>query len=194
MKTVIVAVVALLLVLSLVVPAFAHAVLLGSDPEAGEMLPMTEQVSLTFNEEINPEFVTVVVEGPDGDVAAGAPEVEGTVVTQEISPTSSGEHLIIYRVVSQDGHPVDGELTFILTDVPAPVPTQTPEPTAAETATETQTPETTETPAEATATPEVELIDSGPGWPLGVLATVGIVLVALIAGGAVFWNSRRDSD
>ncbi|MDO5504179.1 MAG: copper resistance protein CopC, partial [Actinomycetia bacterium] len=114
-------VIALLIVAALILPmAMGHAMLLSSSPQDGEQLGSTEEVSLTFNEDISPDFVQLEVRGPDGVVSVADPTVDGAVVTQPIEPTSAGEHVLSYRVVSADGHPVSGEVTFELTDVAAP--------------------------------------------------------------------------
>lgn len=195
MKTAVVAVLALLLVFALVVPAFAHAQLIGSTPADDSSVATAETVTLTFNENVSPDFVTVLVDGPDGDVTAGDPTVEGPVVTQAIAPTTSGEHTVAYRVVSTDGHPVTGEITFTLTDVPEQTAEPTAEPGAAPTAEPSPepSPEPSDEPADETpteeATPEPEdsvTDDDGFTWPLGVLATVGILALALIVGVVVY--------
>ena len=67
----------------------------------------SDQVVLTFNEAVNPDFVAVRVAGPDGDEADGTPAVEGPTVTQPLTaPLAAGEHTVTYRVVSV-GRPPD---------------------------------------------------------------------------------------
>ena len=119
LRTAATVVIALLLIAGLVAPAFAHAQLLASDPADGAALPTTDRVVLTFNEDINPDFVQVVVSGPDGDLTLVGATVEGALVTQPMTPTSSGDHTLTYRVVSADGHPISGRIGFTLTDVPS---------------------------------------------------------------------------
>jgi methionine-rich copper-binding protein CopC len=97
-----------------IAPASAHATLIGSDPKDGatvEKLP--GEVSLEFNEEVAaPAFVEVTAS--DGtDVGSGDPEVLGDVVTLPLAPEGpAGTYTLAFRVVSADGHPVSGELTF----------------------------------------------------------------------------------
>lgn len=196
-KRIVVAVIALLVAFSLIVPALAHAQLLDSDPADGQTLPMTQSVSLTFNEEVSPDFVTVIVEGPSGeDVTVGEPEVDRGVVTQPIDPTDNGVHELTYRVVSQDGHPVSGQITFTLTDVPAPTPSPT-EPTTEPT---TVAPEPTGdvAPTDPATTgdhgADHDSDDGGFTWPLGVMATLGILALAVIAGAVAYLTTRRDRD
>jgi methionine-rich copper-binding protein CopC len=189
-------VIALLVIAAMVAPAvLAHAQLLSSDPANGASLATTDAVSLTFNEDINSDFVQIVAEGPQGDVADGDPVVAGPVVTQPIAPTVSGAHTVTYRVVSADGHPVSGSVVFTLTEV-APE-TATAEPTAAAPTTGTAT-DQPETPAPATPVSNDEAVASATGadeeeggstaWlVVGAVAALGVV------GGGIAWaaHSRR---
>jgi hypothetical protein len=55
----------------------------------------------------------VIVTAPDGtSVARGAPRVDGPVVSQDITSGPDGTYTMAYRVVSEDGHPLAGEITF----------------------------------------------------------------------------------
>jgi hypothetical protein len=78
---------------------------------------MPSEVVLTFNEEIS-EPAYVVVRTPDGTTYEdGLPVVDENTVTQAVVDSgSSGRHVIAYRVVSADGHPVVGEFEFTVAD------------------------------------------------------------------------------
>jgi methionine-rich copper-binding protein CopC len=107
------------------VPAQAHNELLSSTPTEGDHLAAAPVVvELKFAEATDPRFVKIAATGPDGtSVAAGGPRVSGAVVRQPISASAaSGKYTVTYRVVSKDGHPVQGTLTFSAT---APTPTST---------------------------------------------------------------------
>ena len=104
-----------------------HASLLGSTPKDGSTVDTAGEVVLEFNEDVDETFVEVTVEGPDGSEVQGEPEVDGRAVTQALSSDlPAGEHRVTYRVVSTDGHPVSGTLTFTSTVAPG----QSAEPTA----------------------------------------------------------------
>ena len=133
-------VVTLIIIIAFVVvavaPAFAatpaglalHAQLLGSSPKDGSTVATAEQVVLTFNEDVDPTFVKVSVKGPDGSETAGKPTVADREVTQALAADlPAGEHVVTYRVVSTDGHPVSGSVTFTSTQAPA---SATPSPTS----------------------------------------------------------------
>lgn len=80
-----------------------------------------QQVDLVFAERLDPKFTTIAVTAP-GDTAAvaGAPAVSGTRATQTLQPgLPAGEYTVAYRVVSVDGHPVQGSFTFTVTAAPA---------------------------------------------------------------------------
>ena len=80
-------------VVAFVAPAFAsgsaaalpmHARLSSSTPADGATVKTADQVVLTFNEDVNPDFVAVKVTGPDGPETDGDPSVDGRTVTQAL--------------------------------------------------------------------------------------------------------------
>lgn len=96
-------------------PASAHARLVASSPAAGgtaRVAPPT--VSVTFDEAVQSSFALVSVVGANGGrLDTGAPRVAGAVVTQRVVPLPApGSYHVSYRVVSDDGHPVTGALSF----------------------------------------------------------------------------------
>lgn len=95
--------------------AAAHSVMLSIDPQdGGEVENSPEQVVLTFNEEINQNFVTVAVttEGDTTNRVAGEPTVSGETVTAQVEDLAPGSYTVGYRVTSADGHVVSGSSTF----------------------------------------------------------------------------------
>ncbi|MGH3612372.1 MAG: copper resistance CopC family protein [Pseudonocardia sp.] len=113
--------------------AVAHTRLLSSDPADGTSLAAApEQVSLTFNEAMQPGFSTISVVGPDGATwQAGDVTVDGPRVSIGLRPLGpAGRYEIGYRVVSNDGHPVTGNLSFTLADPGPGAATSAPTPAA----------------------------------------------------------------
>lgn len=106
---------ALLLLLALLQPsvALAHASLIASAP-ADDALVMRAppSVRLTFNEEI--EVLSVnLIDATGAITPAKAIEPIGTsLVVTPASPLGDGAHVVSWRVISADGHPVGGSLTF----------------------------------------------------------------------------------
>lgn len=96
--------------------ASAHSSLIGSTPAEGERFEKAPaHVSLTFDEEIRDDDVNqVAVTGPGGGQWAQGPvQVSGSVVIAPLRPLGpAGEYTVGYRVVSADGDPVTGEITF----------------------------------------------------------------------------------
>ncbi|MFD1933781.1 copper resistance protein CopC [Nonomuraea mangrovi] len=101
-----------------VAPAQAHNVLTGSDPKEGAALPSApEQVTLEFDQPARQGFAQVTVTGPDGGRwEAAQATVNGSKVTARLRPLGpAGAYVIGYRILSADGHPVSGKVTFTLT-------------------------------------------------------------------------------
>ncbi|MBB4929469.1 hypothetical protein F4561_000289 [Lipingzhangella halophila] len=128
---------ALLLGLAAAPAALAHNTLISSSPEDGETLDSApEEVTLTFSDEVQSGDGTaggtqddgaasegsegsanaIVVTGPGGETyEEGEVRVDGDTASIGLGPLeAAGEHTIAYRVVSADGHPVEDELTFTL--------------------------------------------------------------------------------
>lgn len=107
------------------VPASAHAAMVSTDPGDGERLTTAPaKVTLEFNENIaSPAFI--VITAPDGTrVRTGSIEAVDKTVTTTVAPVDmKGTYSMSYRVVSTDGHPVEGGTTFVVTTgkVAAPV-------------------------------------------------------------------------
>lgn len=105
---------ALGLVVAVPTTALAHDVLQSTNPRDGASLAqLPKEVTLTFEEAPLQLGSQVVVTGPSGPAASGAPKIEGNVVTQALSPTApAGDYTVSYRVSSDDGHPVTGTFRF----------------------------------------------------------------------------------
>lgn len=95
-------------------PAAAHARLEASSPKDGSTLTATPpEIMLRFNEPIKDGLNQVSVKSGSTDVTDGDLEIEGNTVYQPIkSSLKSGSYTVTYRVVSADGHPISGSLSF----------------------------------------------------------------------------------
>ena len=160
-------------------PAFAHTRLESSDPaDKSSVDTAPASVSLTFNEDISAEFASISVVGPDGtNYATGPVSAAGGQVGTAVSPLGpAGAYEIGYRVVSDDGHPVQGKLTFTLT-TPGPgpaasAPTVAPAPTA-----QAGPPATTAVDPQASTRPS----EGAPIWPWLVGAVILVAVGAAVA-------------
>jgi copper resistance protein C len=110
---------AVALLLGPVGSAAAHDVLVGSTPAQDAAVgPAPAGVSLEFSEAPQSLGTAVVVTGPDGaPVSDGAPELDGTAVTQPLAEDlPAGTYTVDWRVTSADGHPLSGTFTFDVTE------------------------------------------------------------------------------
>ncbi|WP_165821174.1 FixH family protein [Nocardioides gansuensis] len=119
----------LLAVVSTAPPAAAHATLLSTDPVDGAVLAESPGAA-TFSFD---EPVTVAADAVRVFDAAGEP-VESTATTRDRVMTvdlpdelADGSYVVAWRVVSADGHPVAGSLTFAVGE---PSPRVEPPPVA----------------------------------------------------------------
>jgi methionine-rich copper-binding protein CopC len=109
-------------------PAGAHDRLVGSTPADGATLvAVPTTVDLTYSDDILPTGVVVEVRDPAGaNRAVGTPTVAGRRVSVAVDPAApGGAYTVAWRVVSSDGHPIEGGFGFALA-LPAPAPTATP--------------------------------------------------------------------
>ena len=190
--------------------AFAHADLQVSTPEDGESLEIApEEVRLTFSEELFEELVEISILDAAGDLYSTI-EVEQTpppgtdVIFPWPTQAPPGEYSIAYRVVSADGHPVTGTISFSYAAT-APEPS-TPEPSTPEPAPSDSTPSAeSSTPAtspaasspiasapsssSATESSTSSSTDSLSGTPLVILGVV--LLLGVIATSAIIVRARR---
>jgi copper resistance protein C len=124
--------------------AMAHTELILSTPDDGSHLTaVPDEVVLTFSEDLLPDTVVVSVANSTGFVVRVLDlTVDGADVTLSWPPGMTGTAFDVnYRVVSQDGHPVSGSISFtvdadassVVAASPAPIPT-----TSAEASVETE--------------------------------------------------------
>ena len=171
-------------VVGLAGPASAHNVLIASDPTEGATLQQAPTtVRLTFDQPVQDFEPIVTVVGPDGQrYESGAPVVDSTVVTAAVGALPvAGAYVIAYRVVSADGHPVQGEVHFELAAAavassaagvsPAPASSAAPDSTPAGSATSGPAVPTTAAPTTRVGSDDVFVPSlrrrSPPGWPAG---------------------------
>ncbi|HEU5473175.1 MAG TPA: copper resistance CopC family protein [Actinophytocola sp.] len=174
MRTTGLLVVVLLALLGSTAPAGAvHNSLIGSNPANGAQLSVgPTEIELRFDQPVQSGagLNTVSVVGPGDDHwEAGPASVASNEVTAPVRPLGpAGLYKIGYRILSADGHPVLGDLTFTLTTAG----TGTPAP-----------------PSQAQTAPAAP--DSGSGLPVWVwigaavlLAAAGVTLAVRMGGKA----------
>ena len=121
-----------ILFVSISFPAFGHSSLVSSTPAKDAVLTeFPSEISLTFNESLleigneNPNKVEVV--NSMGDVLSGASKVSGPVVSVPVQITGNDEYRVSYRVVSADGHVIEGDYSFTVeSEIATAVPISAP--------------------------------------------------------------------
>lgn len=124
-----------LLVLGSASPASAHAVLLSTDPTEGALLATApDKIRFLFNEDVVAVPDGVQVYDAEGDEVASAADVSGAGLAVDLTgAVPDGTLVVVWRVLSEDGHPVRGSLTF---SIGAPSSSVTPPPDDANAATD----------------------------------------------------------
>ncbi|MFI2361668.1 copper resistance protein CopC [Promicromonospora sp. NPDC019610] len=183
--------VALLLVAG---PASAHDQLLSSDPKDGATLDeQPTSIGLTFSSAPLDTGIEVALTGPDGTSARGYDiTVDDEVVTAQLpEDLPPGKYDVAWHVVSSDGHPIDGEFTYVVEGEPEP----TEEPAASdgpETSTQEAAPAGQETGTTDDASTPTELAGAGNGpGPSGLAVAGGILAAVLVVLGVVVMMRRK---
>lgn len=184
--------------LALPAPAQAHDTLLSSDPEDGATLETSpEEIALTYSADILEVSPLVRITDESGtELAEIVPTVEGPVATATLTePLPAGTHTVQWRVVSSDGHPIEG--TFTLTVEQDPAEVAEPSDGGGDDAAATGAAEASDAGgAEQTATsgdeePETASeSEEDAGLGMGALI-IALAVVIVGAGAAVFFIVRR---
>ncbi len=158
-------------------PASAHAALTSASPEKDATVAAPSEIVLTYSDPVRLPRV-VVTDASGAQHQAGSPRAVDNKVTQAVNGTlPNGKYTVGWRVVSADGHPVDGTYTFTVKGSPSESGASGGSASAA--------------PAPAPASSQAATTsgeDSGgsSGWLwIGLIA-----LVVAAAGGAVAWLRR----
>ncbi|MEU7838985.1 MULTISPECIES: copper resistance CopC family protein [unclassified Nonomuraea] len=172
-------------------PALAHDALKSSDPAKGATVESVDEVRLEFTSGVR--IPVVVVRGAEGTAhQSGDPRADGKVVTQELKGAlPDGKYTIAYRVVSSDGHPIEGEIPFTVKGAPSPSPSSSP--SAPSASAQSQAPVTeapaaqTQAQAAASAAPAEQAGAASTSFPVWLIVVVG----ALVGVGIGFLLSAR---
>lgn len=105
--------------LTLAVPAFGHTSLIKTNPEGNSTLEqLPQKVSLDFDEELvdlGSGYELEVIDPDGSEVTTGEISINVSNISRALTPRSiPGTYKVMYRVVSNDGHVVEGEYSFIL--------------------------------------------------------------------------------
>ncbi|GAB3870411.1 copper resistance CopC/CopD family protein [Terrabacter terrigena] len=109
----------------LATPAWAHAELVSSTPANGTRLEAPPpSIQLTFTESVDlVDGGLRLLDGAGRTVSTSQPVATGHTVTWPMpSSLGKGAYVVTWRVVSSDGHPVDGAFTFGIGTAPSALP------------------------------------------------------------------------
>ena len=101
--------------------ASAHDVLTGSTPANGSTVDaMPSTVTLTFDQPVQNLDPVLLVTGPNGNcLHHRTGDVSGNDISAPVAPGPAGLYRAAYRIISADGHPVTGQITFTLSSAGA---------------------------------------------------------------------------
>ncbi|MCZ7428921.1 copper resistance protein CopC [Micromonospora sp. WMMA1949] len=173
-------------------PAAAHNSLQEATPARDARLTSAPtQVTLRFMQGLNPSFTTITVsDAGQRKVPTSAPAVNGATGTVTIDePLGNGTYTVAYRVVSRDGHPVQGSYRFTVADPAAPGPSAPVSPAPASTGADNAS----GSPAN-TGEPDASGARSGDDGPQVALLAGGAVAGLVVVAGVVLLVARRARD
>ncbi|MEO3868011.1 copper resistance protein CopC [Nonomuraea sp. B12E4] len=170
-------------------PALAHDALKRSSPARNARVASVGQIELEFSAGVKFPFV-LLHDAAGKRIAIGEPRTSGHLVLAEVpQPLAPGAYVIAWRVVSSDGHPIEGEIPFSVKGSPSAPASSSP---AGGAATGEPSPAAAvPTPAAAGSAAAAETSASAgvPGWIWGGLAVL-VVLGAFV----LIRTARRGPD
>jgi copper resistance protein C len=183
-------------------PAQAHDRIISSDPADGAQLETAPAaLTMTFSTEPLAVEPQVVVTNPAGTVVAqGSPTIEGASAIFPWPAELTGDtYTVSWRVVSSDGHPIEGVFSFAVAAAPAPVDATADAPVdaavtgeAAEGAPSGSADSSDETAADATedagdAAPDAQERSIAP-----LLIGIGVLVAAAVVVAVLIVRRRQD--
>ncbi|MDQ1521494.1 MAG: copper transport protein [Actinomycetota bacterium] len=109
---------AIAFVLLTAAPAFAHATFEGSTPSAGSQVSVSPKaIVLRFSEAVTVDRGAIrIVRAPKGDTVSigkyGRENGDSATVSVPLPNLQKGVYAVVWRVISDDSHPVQGTFTF----------------------------------------------------------------------------------
>ena len=151
-------------------PAQAHDSLESSNPADGSTVSaMPAKIELTFDH--TPIAINSIVRVEDAtgtDQADGPVQIVDNQVSQPVKPGApEGKYTVVWRVVSSDGHPIEGTFTFTAGG-PNTAPTT------------------------AAATPAAAASSGLPGQLVVVGIVAGVLVIGLVVAGAMIRRRLRN--
>ncbi|HJC70018.1 MAG TPA: copper resistance protein CopC [Candidatus Brachybacterium intestinipullorum] len=169
-------------------PAQAHDTLLESDPADGATLETSpEAITLTYSADILDVSPLVRITDEDGEqLAEITPSIDGPVATAALEePLPAGESTIQWRVVSSDGHPIEGTFTVTVEQDAAEEPADEEAPAASDGGEDSAAQDTASDDAASDAADDSAAEDSAAEEDSGSSLTPILVVLGVVVVGAV---------
>lgn len=159
-------------------PAAAHSELTGVDPAEGSTIAAGSVVTLTFNEDLIEVGTDISVTDSAGVVTPLTPtRPSASQVAVTMPALADGAVTIAWRVVSADGHPIEGTLAYAAL-APSPSASPTPAATATPSATASASPSAEPSMSATAVDLGAEQGDEGSSVPAALWVAVGAGLLA----------------
>lgn len=173
-------------------PALAHDELIDSGLEFEGSTGELSAVNLSFSNDIMDVGTEIIVTDEGGaDVSSAEPEVSGPTVRQALdAPLPAGAYQVAWRVVSSDGHPIQGGFVFeVAADGSAEITADIEDdPRFAD---EGEDGEAEHSHEDGHSHDEAAADEQqGSGLPVGAWVAIGAAVVVAIGAGAVLATSR----
>ena len=169
-------------------PAQAHDTLLESDPADGATLETSpEAITLTYSADILDVSPLVRITDEDGEeLAEITPSIDGPVATAALEePLPAGESTIQWRVVSSDGHPIEGTFTVTVEQDAAEEPADEEAPAASDGGEDSAAQDAASDDAASDAADDSAAEDSAAEEDSGSSLTPILVVLGVVVVGAV---------
>jgi methionine-rich copper-binding protein CopC len=178
------------LTFSAAAPALGHAAITDSAPSDRSTVSEISEVSVTANEKLldigeNSEGFVLAVSDEEGHFYGdGCVTVDGDTASMSIALTTAGAYTVAYRMVSNDGHPIEGLYSFLFNGIdsaePAPAFAERPRCGVPQEAIPATAPIPEES-APAVTTPTAE--PAAPSNDFDLTPWIGLVTIPLVLGG-----------
>ena len=170
-------------------PALAHDTLRSSTPASNAVVSSLDLIELEFNN--NVRYPVVLLHDAAGQrFPSGTPRTRGAKVLVDVDePLPSGSYTVVWRVVSADGRPIEGEIPFTVGSSSAALPSTLVSSTPVSSVSVSSTPMSSPVPARTLVSATGETDEQGglPGRTWAVMAGL-----AFAGGGALLmWRRRK---
>ena len=171
-------------------PAFAHDRLVGTTPASGSSVTAPSMVQLRFAEKVIATGTRIEVKDPTSKVVSSALTVSGDVVSVRLAqPTTAGTYQVIWRITSDDGHPVSGAFSFRA--APAAGATTSSSTSTASPSTSSSSAGSSSSSVVPTQQVPTNKTNNEPGW---IIAAVVVAALAIAAGVVISRRRLKDDE